>query len=188
MSSASRHGASLALLVVAACSPGPLSQFRQTLAAQDSATAALGEWCAVRRLADPAAITATPVLDGERIVPAEVPALLALQRGQPLGYRHVRLSCGGTVLSEAHNWYARERLTADMNRMLDQTNTPFGKAVAALKFTRERLGERKGASFGCPAGTVLSHRARLVLPGGQPLALVVECYTRANLRALHRPA
>ena len=62
------------------------------------------------------------------------------------------------------------------------------KAVAALKFTRERLGERKGASFGCPAGTVLSHRARLVLPGGQPLALVVECYTRANLRALHRPA
>ena len=187
MSSGPRRGASLALLLLAACSPGPLGQFRQTLAAQDSATAALGEWCAVRQLADPAVVTATPVLDGERIVPAEVPALLALQPGQPLGYRHVRLSCGDSVLSEAHNWYARERLTADMNRTLDQTNTPFGKAVAALHFTRQRLGEARGARFGCPGGTVLSHRARLVLPDGQPLALVVECYTRANLTQPNRP-
>ena len=175
------------MLLAAACTPGPLTRFRQTLAAQDSATAALGGWCAAQGLASPATITATPVLGGERVVPTDVPGLLALPTGQRLGYRHVRLACGSKVLSEAHNWYARERLTAEMNRVLDETDTPFGKAVAALHFTRQRLGEARGARFGCPHGTVLSHRARLVLPEGQPLAVVVECYTRANLTRPNRP-
>lgn len=171
----------LALSLTSACAPAPLSQFRQTLAAQDSATAALGQWCAARRLADPVRITAMPVLGGVTIAPDEVPALLALKPGDALGYRHVRLTCGDKVLSEAHNWYARARLTDDMNRTLDTTATPFGKAVAALRFTRERLGEARGAAFGCPRGTVLSHRARLLLPDRRPLAYVVECYTPANL-------
>ncbi|WP_140420636.1 hypothetical protein [Novosphingobium sp. B 225] len=176
----SRAAAAL-LLLTAACAPSPLASFRSTLAAQDSATAALGQWCAMRHLADPAEITAAPVLGGERVVPAEIPALLALPKGSALGYRHVRLSCGGKVLSQAHNWYARARLTPEMNTTLDTTSTPFGKAVAALRFTRQRLGEARGAAYGCPAGTALSHRARLVLPDGAPLAVVVECYTRANL-------
>lgn len=184
----SRRGAGLALLLfAAACAPTSLARFRQTLAAQDSATAALAGWCAAQGLASPATITATPVLGGERIVPAEVPGLLALSSGQRPGYRHVRLSCGNTVLSEAHNWYARERLSAAMNRLLDETDTPFGKAVAALHFTRQRLDEARGAHFGCPRGTVLSHRARLVLPEGQPLAMVLECYTRANLTGPNQP-
>ena len=169
------------ILLASACAPAPFTQFRQTLAAQDSATAALGGWCAARHLADPARITALPVLGGERIIPAEIPGLLALRQGDALGYRHVRLSCGDKVLSEAHNWYARARLTDEMNRTLDTGSTPFGKAVSALHFTRERMGEARGPAYGCPPGTILSHRARLILPDGQPLALVVECYTRANL-------
>ena len=177
--------AAAVLLFTAACAPSTLPQFRQTLAAQDSATAALGQWCAARGLADPPAITAAPVLGGERVVPAEVPGLLGMSPGQRLGYRHVRLACGDKVLSEAHNWYARERLSPDMNRTLDSSNTPFGKVAAPLHFTRQRLGDERGAAFGCPQGTVLSHRARLVLPDGQPLALVVECYTRGNLGRGH---
>lgn len=85
------------------------------------------------------------------------------------------------MLSEAHNWYRRDLLTPEMNATLDRSDVPFGRAVAALNFKRQREGEARGAAFGCPAGTLLSHRARLILPGGQPLALVVECYTRANI-------
>ncbi len=68
-----------------------------------------------------------------------------------------------------------------MNELLASSQTPFGKVAAALNFSRERLASLRGPGFGCPAGTIVSHRARLRLPDGKPLALVVECYTRANL-------
>jgi hypothetical protein len=99
----------------------------------------------------------------------------------PIGYRHVRLSCGDVVLSEAHNWYLPGRLTPAMNAALAASDTPFGKVAAPLHFTRRPLDSRRGRAPACPADTVLSHRALLRLPDGQPLALVVECYTSANL-------
>jgi hypothetical protein len=157
------------------CSPVALPRFESVLAANDSATAALGQWCAARHFADPPRITAALVRGDDAPRPAEAAGLD--------GYRHVRLGCGGTVLSEAHNWYARRLLTAEMNRLLDSTDTPFGTAVAALHFRRERIAAARGAAEGCPRGTVISHRARLVLPDGRELARLVECYTRANLRA-----
>ncbi|WP_221774198.1 hypothetical protein [Novosphingobium flavum] len=155
------------------CTP-PLPRFEKTLAAQDSATAALGAWCEARHIASPARITASRIRGDDAPPPAEL-------AGANAGYRHVRLSCGNSVLSEAHNWYSRDLLTPEMNRVLDTTDTPFGTVVAPLHFRRERLSSTRGAAAGCPAGTILSHRARLTLPGGQPLALLVECYTRANL-------
>jgi hypothetical protein len=54
-----------------------------------------------------------------------------------------------------------------MNKVLDTTDTPFGKAVMALNFRRERLGAIEGAAPGCPRDTVLSHRALLRLPDGR---------------------
>ena len=173
------------ILLASACAPAPLAQFRQTLAAQDSATAALGQWCGLRHLADDSTIRAALVRGNAAAPPAGLAETLAMPTDTAPGYRHVRLACGDRVLSEAHNWYVRERLTPEMNRLLDQSDTPFGKAVSALHFTRQRLGEARGAQFGCPSGTVLSHRARLVLSDGRPLALVVECYTRANLGRGH---
>lgn len=177
--------AALVLLLAGACAPSPLADFRRTLAAQDSATAALGQWCAARALAADPAIRASLIAADPAPVPAMLPGLLALPHSGVPGYRHVRLSCGNAVLSEAHNWYVRERLTPAMNHALDTSDIPFGKAVAALRFTRQRLGEARGAAFGCPRGTVLSHRARLHLPDGTALAYVVECYTARNLA---RPA
>jgi hypothetical protein len=68
-----------------------------------------------------------------------------------------------------------------MNEALETSDTPFGKVVAPLGFTRKRLASRRGAAEDCPKDTVLSHRALLELPDGRPLSLVVECYTTANL-------
>ncbi len=48
--------------------------------------------------------------------------------------------CGGHVLSEADNWYVPARLTPQMNRALDTSDTPFGAAVKALDFHRATPG------------------------------------------------
>lgn len=175
-----RAGASLAVFALTACSPA-LPRFEAALAAHDSATAALTQWCATRHLAAPAVIRAEPAPGEIAPLPTDARALLNVRGEEPLGYRHVRLSCGNTVLSEAHNWFVPARLTPDMNARLNRTDTPFGTVAAPLHFTRERLASQRGAGTGCPATTILTHRALLRLPDGAPLALVVECYTRANL-------
>ncbi len=119
---------------------------------------------------------------------ADVRAALDVKPDEPLGYRRVRLKCGEHVLSEADNWYVPARLTQEMNHMLETTDTPFGKAVAALHFRRHRLSaellwsplpkgwEMGAASAGGGAGA-LAVPAVLMLPDGEPFSEVVETYT-----------
>jgi hypothetical protein len=175
-------GPLLLALLLAGCASPHLAEFERALAARDSATAALGEWCRARSIADPPVIRAAQV--GIAPLPsAEVRRLLGVAPGEPLASRHVRLACGSAVLSEADNWYVAARLTPAMNAALATTDTPFGQVAAPLGFRRERLWQKRGRAGNCPAGTVLSHRALLRLPDGAPLSLVTECYTRANLGA-----
>lgn len=163
-----------------------LARFERTLAAQDSATAALGEWCAAQALATPPLIRAERIGGAADGPTAQMRALLAVPPGERLALRHVRLSCGGVVLSEAWNWYVPARLPDTMNARLDRSDTPFGKVIAPLGFKRQRLASQRGAAADCPAGTTLSHRAVLRLPEGLPVSVVTECYTRANLRTAGR--
>lgn len=163
-----------------ACSP-TLTRLERTLAAHDSATAALGQWCAARRIAAPAEIVAdTEQGAGEAATPT-VRTTLGVDADEPVAFRHVRLRCGRAVLSDAKNWYVPARLTAAMNMTLETTRTPFGTVVRPLGFRRERLESRRGRAEGCPAGTVLTHKAVLRLADGRAISLVIECYTRANL-------
>jgi hypothetical protein len=165
------------------------------LLAHDSATLTIERWCADHRLADPARIVAERVSDAVKPASAEVRAALDVKPDEPLGYRRVRLRCGDHVLSEADNWYVPARLTPEMNRVLETTDTPFGKAVAALHFRRHTLsadllwrplpkGWEMGATPAPPeAGAlaipdhVLEHRAVLSTPDGEPFSEVVETYT-----------
>ena len=164
-----------------------LIQFEQALAAQPSATRVLQQWCAERGFADPARITAQRLTSADAPPPPGLHTALDLADGEAPGYRHVRLTCGPAHMSEAHNWYVRSRLTPQMNALLDGTDTPFGTVAADLHFTRAPLGSHHGAGPGCPAGTVLTHRALLRLPDGRPLAMLVECYLDDILRPLAKP-
>jgi chorismate-pyruvate lyase len=165
------------------------------LLAHDSATLTLERWCSDHRLADPARIVAERVSDAVKPASAEVRAALDVKPDEPLGYRRVRLKCGDHVLSDADNWYVPARLTSEMNHVLETTDTPFGKAVAALRFRRHTLsadllwrplpkGWEMGATPAPPeAGAlsipdhVLEHRAVLSTPDGEPFSEVVETYT-----------
>ena len=165
------------------------------LLAHDSATLTLERWCADHRLADPPRIVAERVRDADKPASAEVRAALDVKLDEPLGYRRVRLKCGDHVLSEADNWYVPSRLTPEMNHTLQTTDTPFGKAVAALHFRRHTLSadllwrplpkdwEMGAQSALEKAGAltipdhVLEHRAVLSTPDGEPFSEVVETYT-----------
>ncbi|EJU11814.1 hypothetical protein LH128_16905 [Sphingomonas sp. LH128] len=158
-----------------------LEQFETVLRRHDSATLALEEWCGMRGVTDPR-ITAQTLATGGEAPPAAMREHLRLADGETFALRNVRLSCGGAVLSVAWNWYVPARLTPAMNEALRVTNTPFGKVVAPLGFKRRPLATVAGPAENCPADTISTHQAMLVLPDGRPLAYLVECYTAANLR------
>lgn len=171
-----------------------LQSLNVELLTHDSATATLEAWCAAHRLAPRPRILARRVRT-EKPAPPEVRAALQAAPEAPLRYRRVQLACGERILSEADNWYAPDRLTPEMNRVLDETDTPFGRAVAALNFKRRtltaellfkplpdgwdvalRLPGRSRGRLAVPP-FVLRHRAVLSDASGAPFSVVVESYT-----------
>lgn len=175
----------------------------QTLNAElltaDSATLALDRWCGTHKLAEPARIVAERVAGADEAPTAEQRELLRIGAAEPVRFRRVRLKCGDHVLSEAENWYVPSRLTPDMNRTLDTTDTAFGRVVKPLNFRRRTLDakllwsplpqnwEMRAANDNSPLPAngsaleiphhVLQHRAVLTLPDGTPISQVVETYT-----------
>jgi hypothetical protein len=96
-------------------------------------------------------------------------------------------------------------IPAEMNRLLDSTDMPFGKVVQALHFQRHTLSStmlwvplpegwemrpvppgEASAVLTIPS-ELLQHRALLTLPDGTPFSEVVETYT-AGVLAFQAPA
>lgn len=184
-----------------------LNMLDNALLTTDSATRTLEQWCRTHHLAGgtPAAPAVRAILvdTPQRPCPDSLRVHLALpaQGEKALRYRHVRLMCGSLVLSDAENWYLPERLTAKMNAALETTDTPFGRAIADLAFTRQLVvAERLWSPLPqgwentpIPAGTgesldlppqTLRHQAVLHQPDGLPLSAVIETYTS---EAFHFP-
>src|ERR1700692_534097 len=181
-----------------------LQTLNADLLSHESATLTLERWCADHRLASPPRIVAERIPGADKPPTEEQRRELGVAPTDPVRYRRVRLLCGNVVLSEADNWYVPARLTPDMNKLLDTTDTPFGRAVHALHFQRHTIsapllwqplpegwemsptapGERSGKLV-APAA-VLQHRAVLTLPDGTPFSEVVETYT-GNVLAFPPP-
>jgi chorismate-pyruvate lyase len=164
------------------------------LLSHDSATLTLERWCSAHRLAPSPRIVAERVSGADKVPTAEQRQELRVAATEPVRYRRVRLLCGTVVLSEADNWYVPGRLTSEMNKALETTDTPFGRAVQALHFQRHTMSakvlwpllpegwELSPAASECNGDLpippyVLEHRAVLTLPDGTPFSEVVETYT-----------
>ena len=181
-----------------------LQTLNADLLGHDSATQTLERWCDAHRLAAPARIVAERVAGVDQAPSEQQRRELAVAPTVVVRYRKVRLVCGTMVLSEADNWYVPERLTPAMNRLLDTTDTPFGRAVQALHFQRHTLSatllwsplpQGWEMSATAPRGALgklpmpprlLQHRAVLSLPDGTPFSEVVETYT-SNVLAFPPP-
>ena len=173
------------------------------LLASRSATATLETWCRDHRLADPATIVADRLPRGTVTPTAEQRAHLEVVAADEVKYRHVRLRCGARVLSEADNWYVPARLTPEMNRVLETTDTPFGRVVAPLEPYRRTFAvsllwsplpagwERGATARPAPSGRALEmpaalfeHRAILYAKDHRPFSEVAEVYQREVLASL----
>ena len=170
-----------------------------TLLAARSATFTLDKWCEDHKLGSETKIRARLVRDVDRQITAEQRRRLQIDQNEPVKFRHVELACGGRILSEADNWYVPSRLTAEMNRLLETTDTPFGRAVADLKpfrhtFVAEILWkplddgwEQRTPTADYPQQALaippklFEHRALLFTPDLKPISEVDETYTDENL-------
>jgi hypothetical protein len=168
-----------------------------------SATTTLERWCRDHELATPPRITATRVQGVERPATLEQRARLGVTEHEPVRHRHVQLRCGDRVLSEADNWYVPSRLTMEMNRLIDTTETPFGRAVQPLAPYRrtldvrilwaplpegwERQPRQAAAAVPLPLAipdALFEHRAVLYTRDHTPFSEVHEVYQRELLAFL----
>jgi hypothetical protein len=165
-----------------------------------SATLTLEKWCRDHGLAEEPRIAARLVPGVDKAVDAEQRQRLQLT-SENVKYRKVELRCGGNVLSEAENWYVPSRLTAGMNRVLETTDTPFGKAVQPLEPYRQTFDARilwsplpngweRGSAQRLPCATtgaltipdaLFAHRAILYTREHKPFSEVHEVYQRQIL-------
>jgi len=166
-----------------------------------SATATLEAWCRDHKLAPEPRIVA-------RLVRGEAPPATAEQRRhlrvddvERVIARSVDLRCGDVVLSKARNWYVPSRLTAEMNRLLETTETPFGTVIRPLQPYRQTIAAEvlwrplpPGWETGAGAEAPTSPAASLAMPEAlfehhaivfgrdhSPLSEVDEVYQRGVL-------
>ena len=149
----------------------------RALFANPSATAVLQAWCDRHR---PGQKIRAVVTRRETMSAGAHAELLGVEESEQIAYRHVQLTCGDEVLSEADNWYVPSRLTPEMNAAL-AGDTPFGVAVKPLAPSRRNLSSERSWN-GKGGDEILRHHAVLVATG-QPIAEVVEVYQRAMLTA-----
>ncbi|MEH3146913.1 MAG: hypothetical protein PGN34_16535 [Methylobacterium frigidaeris] len=175
-----------------------------SLLASRSATATLEGWCGSHGMAVPARLSARLVPGADKPAEAATRERLRVGSEEPVRYRRVRLACGERVLSEADNWYVPARLTPEMNRLLETTDTPFGRAVQPLGPTRQTVSseilwqplpegwdQAAPPAPACEAQAIpdqlLRHRAVLFTASREPFSEVVETYTAAVLDFARAP-
>jgi hypothetical protein len=165
-----------------------------------SATLILEKWCRDHRLAEEPKILARVVTAINKAPTAEQRQRLEITGQDEVKYRRVQLRCGTRVLSEAENWYVSGRLTPDMNRLLETTDTPFGKAIESLEPYRRTFAVKllwaplpdgwERGSGRLPSGSsralaipdaVFEHRAVLYTRDHRPFSEVSEVYQRQIL-------
>ncbi|HXZ02005.1 MAG TPA: hypothetical protein VEI03_18575 [Stellaceae bacterium] len=169
--------------------------------AASSATLALDKWCGDHRLAGTgeAKVVAHLIPGAKEQATPEQRQRLGVGPDEPIRYRRVELVCGDHLLSVADNWYVPSRLTPEMNHLLETTDTPFGRAVLALNFTRRTFAATVlwrplpdawetrpvprfagGASMPIPQA-LFEHRAVLYTKDGLAFSEVRETYQRPLL-------
>ena len=170
----------LAACTTPANAPGPLAQKLSTaILASSSATLTLEKWCADHAMAAEPKIVARLVRGADKPASAETLSRLGVA-GADIKYRRVQLYCGTHLFSEADNWYVPSRLTPEMNWLLDQTDTPFGKVVQPLAPYRRTFSSTMLQS----PSALFEHAAVLYSASHQPIAEVRETYQRGTLAFL----
>jgi chorismate-pyruvate lyase len=164
-----------------------------SLLASNSATDTLQDWCAGHHMAADATIHAHLLRGVQKPISAAERRRLGIGAHEPVIYRRVDLACGDHILSRADNWYVPGRLTPAIDKALETTDIPFGRAVRALHPRRQTFavlilwhplpeGWETAAPVNHPDAELaippllFEHHA-VVYAGGKPISEVDESYT-----------
>jgi chorismate-pyruvate lyase len=182
-----------------------LQTLNADILAASSATRSLERWCRDHEMAAQPSIVARRVPGIVKTPSAEQLQRLQVNDASQVAYRRVQLQCGAHVLSEADNWYVPARLSGEMNRLLDETDAPFGRVVQPLRpyrrtidvttlwsplpqgweqQRRRRWRWRRPGTMRIPR-ELFVHRAVLYTADHQPFSEVVETY-QSGLLAFER--
>ena len=178
-----------------------INQMENRLLAENSATQTLEHWLRAHDLLrGQESLRAQRVTSPPRSCPPDLLATLDMpdtHAGLGLGYRKIRLMGATHTYSEAENWFVTDRLSPSMTEALEQTDTPFGRVVSPLRFTRQLLRREtlwsplpdlwemqdqpystttQGKPLVLPP-YLFRHVALLRTHAGTPFSLVVETYT-----------
>ena len=180
-----------------------IQSFNVRLLSSSSATATLEKWCGDHRLTQQPKIIANRIKSIDKIPSIETRQRLNVDNNELVLFRHVELSCGEHILSEADNWYVPSRLPPEINKMLEQSDVPFGKAIGSLKPVRKTFysqqlwsplpenwemndvsnnADKISALSFYPAHFILEHRALVLSQDQKPLSEVDEKYTDEILK------
>ena len=164
-----------------------VSALRDEIGKAASATAVLDRWCVSHHMAPEGAVIAEKIANKPVSATAQLRRTLRLKEWDRV-QRHVRLRCGGHILSVARLWYVPARLPASMEASLQQTGTPFGKVIAPLHLNRQSAGSSSawlpkggGPTAKTPPRILFLQRALMSRADGLPIAYVVEDYQRGLL-------
>jgi len=161
--------------------PADVASQIQTLSAElqssRSATTTLERWCGERHFAEPPTVVADVVKGAASVPTDEQLHRLDVTDRSEIAYRKVQLRCGDRVLSEADNWYVPARLTPEMNRLLETTETPFGRVVAPLEPYRRTFDVKT-----LWPGALFEHDAIVYTREQKPFSEVHEIYQRPLLK------
>ncbi|MPR07682.1 hypothetical protein [Microvirga tunisiensis] len=161
------------------------------LIASATATDTLVAWCEEYGLSHGPITVDVRQRFAPAVVPDEVMAALGPATPEIVHYRQVWLKRGSLALAAAENWFVPQRLTADMNQILNQTDIPFGTVIAPLHPVRRTLVANAGpladdlvedpAWFSGSAHQphpeiILEHKAMILTGSGTSLALVNEFF------------
>ncbi|GEM_PF-2788251 len=109
----------------------------ETLLTTFSVTAALQVWCEVRDIGEGELRADLHESSGSRELPLQGVEWLKPQEDETVRHRFITLRRGDAPLLDADNWYIHERLPAEAQHLLDDTDTPFGRALAGTLQNRE---------------------------------------------------
>jgi chorismate-pyruvate lyase len=170
-----------------------------TLLASNSATKTLEAWCGAHHMATEAVLHARLRRDIQKPITPEQRGRLNIGPNEPVVYRRVDLVCGDHVLSQADNWYVPRRLQPAIEKALETSDIPFGRAIQTLHPRRQTIGvdllwrplpygwemvpaptDRPGVDLSVPP-VLFEHHAIVYAADGQPLSEVDEHYTSAIL-------
>ena len=165
--------------------------------AGSSATQSLEKWCRDHKMAADPIIVARVMAGVDKAPTSEQLQRLQVTTANDVKHRHVELRCGSHILSEADAWYVPSRLTADMNRLLETTETPFGRAIQSLRpyrrtfavtllwsplpagWEQQRPARKQSSERATPLvlpKELFEHRAILYTSDHQPISEVHERY------------